>query len=107
MHQLAEAFLSDVAAEIGDYTALVLDDFQEIQESPLAISFMETLASYLPDSLRIIIASRLKPPFPSFARLLANREAALLPTGMLAFTREEVQQYYFLSGEVTFDGKQI
>jgi LuxR family maltose regulon positive regulatory protein len=69
------------------HMALVLDDYQSIEEQSIheALTF---LLEYLPESLRLIIATRTDPPLP-LARLRARHQLQELRTNELRFSREE------------------
>jgi LuxR family transcriptional regulator, maltose regulon positive regulatory protein len=66
---------------------LVLDDYHLIDAPPVHAS-LGFLLEHLPDSLRLVVASRADPPLP-LARLRARGQLAELRERDLRFTREE------------------
>ena len=80
------ALLNELAAASTDHV-LVLDDFHVIGHQDVHES-LEFLVSYLPPTLRIVIASRADPPLP-LARMRVRGELTELRADDLRFSVEE------------------
>ncbi|HET8540664.1 MAG TPA: hypothetical protein VFL83_12415 [Anaeromyxobacter sp.] len=84
----ARDFFEQLGARLRPGTLVVLDDYQEIPEdAPLQRLLPRALAS-LPDTIRVVVASRAAPPAP-FARLLAHGRIATLGEADLDLTEDE------------------
>lgn len=86
----SEAVVTTLVNELADVTGevvLVLDDYHLIQAPPVHAS-LGLLLEHLPDSLRLMLASRADPPLP-LARLRARGQLAELREHDMRFTPEE------------------
>jgi ATP/maltotriose-dependent transcriptional regulator MalT len=81
-----EALLNALSEAEGEYV-LVLDDYHRLHEQRIHES-VEFLLSYLPPTLRLVIASRVDPPLP-LARLRARGELIEVRMADLACTPAE------------------
>ncbi|HLZ59486.1 MAG TPA: LuxR C-terminal-related transcriptional regulator [Ktedonosporobacter sp.] len=70
---------------------LVLDDYQVIEEQPIHEAML-FLLEHLPESMRLIIATRVDPPLP-LARLRARHQLRELRVSDLRFTLEESSRF--------------
>jgi LuxR family maltose regulon positive regulatory protein len=87
--ELAAAF-NAVAAE---RTILVLDGFQNVQESPAVVQAMDLLVPRLPAGCQLILISRTRPTLTSLPRLLTYGQAMRFTAQDLAFTEEETAEW--------------
>jgi ATP/maltotriose-dependent transcriptional regulator MalT len=74
-------------AEVADEVVLVLDDYHLVH-AQLVHASLGFLLEHLPESLRLVLASRADPPLP-LARLRARGQLAELRERDLRFTQEE------------------
>jgi LuxR family maltose regulon positive regulatory protein len=84
---LALSLLLNALSGSEEAHALVLDDYHLITES-LIHQNLEFLLSYLPPSLRVVVASRMDPPLP-LARMRARGELFEIRADDLSCTAEE------------------
>ena len=84
---LVEALINELAAQPGDLTTLVLDDYHLIEAGPVhrQIAF---LVAQLPPGLRLILATRSDPPL-ALARLRVTGRLAELRADNLRFSAGE------------------
>lgn len=84
-----------VASELGQHAeerlVIILDDLHHVTVSDQVMTFLEALVRFLPDTVHLIMASRLKPGLP-LARLEARGELVHLTAQDLSFTRDEASQ---------------
>lgn len=81
---------------------LVLDDLHEIQDRS-TLEGLSYLLDYMPDSMYILMSSRLELPIPGVKRL-ASGTAMVINTGQLQFTAGEIECFIQLSGGQAFNG---
>lgn len=81
--------------------ALFLDDFQ-VLSSKAALSFFKEMFERAPEGLRIFIGSRSLPDV-GLVRLVVNRQAMILRSDDLCFTRQEVERFFAACGEFSVD----
>jgi len=93
---LAGTLANELATLRGPRVLLVLDDFQDVAGQPAVVSFMETLLRLLPDSVRMVIASRSLPPL-GLERMRARGDVFELHSGHLRLTHDELGRLF---GEV-------
>ena len=74
-------------------TALVLDDYQQVDDVPEIREIVRELVVRGPDRLAVVIASRTRPTLP-LARLRAIGEAAEIGTDDLRFDRDETERLF-------------
>lgn len=84
---LVNLFLNDLAQSTTTRTALVLDDFQIIEETAVH-EIVQTLVANRPPMLQLVIATREDPPLP-LAKLRARGELAEARAHDLRFSSEE------------------
>ena len=92
--------VNELSGVHGAYV-LVLDDYHLVQHREIHEG-MEFLLSYLPPSLRVVIASRMDPPLP-IARMRARGELNELRAADLGFTVEEAAAMVRAVGDVSLD----
>ena len=90
---LAGTLVNELATVRGPRILLVLDDFQEVVSQPQVTAFVGTLLRRLPDTLRLVIASRIMPPLP-LDRMRASGEVYELNSDQLRLTREDLARLF-------------
>src|SRR5207244_5931371 len=93
---LAGSLANALAALRGPRVLLVLDDYQEVAGQPAVNAFMEVLLRLLPDTVRVLLASRSLPPL-GLERMRARGDVFELHSGHLRLTRAELGRLF---GEV-------
>jgi LuxR family maltose regulon positive regulatory protein len=88
--ELASALNHEIETGLDRYFALVLDDFQLLEEAEPIIRFFDHLLASLPEQAHLLIVGRAVPPF-RIARLAAQQQVAGLSEEHLRFTPAEVQ----------------
>jgi LuxR family maltose regulon positive regulatory protein len=78
-------------SEIPNNCALVLDDYHCVDTKQIH-NIVESLLDYLPDQLRLVIATRVDPPLP-LARMRVRNQLNELRTADLCFTYDEASQF--------------
>ena len=91
MGTLATRLLEDLAA-IHDELVLVMDDYQHI-ETPELHRFVGQLPELLPPGVRLVLATRVDPPF-SLAKLRLTNELVEIRERDLRFSHEEVRVFF-------------
>lgn len=81
-------FFATLYGSLGDSCVLVMDNCQEALSSAAFRSLLVTAASEAPIGIRLMIASRTRPP-SNFARLRANAKLVVLENDQLRFTEAE------------------
>ena len=79
-------------ADIPSEFVLVLDDYHSIDTKKIQ-HLVEFLVDYLPDQMRLIIATRVDPPLP-LARLRVTNQLNELRTSDLCFTEDETTLFF-------------
>jgi ATP/maltotriose-dependent transcriptional regulator MalT/DNA-binding SARP family transcriptional activator len=77
----------------GPSHLLVLDDFQEVAGHAQVVTMVDTLLRHLPESVRLLIASRSMPPL-ALDRLRARGEVFELDSSHLRLTRDEMDHLF-------------
>jgi LuxR family maltose regulon positive regulatory protein len=100
--------LSQIAARIAEHEEdvwVVLDDFHYVDGSEQVIELVDYLARRIPPNCRLMIASRTRPPLPSLSRLQLIGNVTELTAADLAFTVDEIREFYDASQrrDVTHD----
>ncbi|HEY2955289.1 MAG TPA: tetratricopeptide repeat protein [Candidatus Eisenbacteria bacterium] len=90
---LAGTLANELATLRGPRTLLVLDDFQEVAAQPAVAAFMEALLRLLPETVRLLIASRSLPSL-GLERMRARGDMFELHSGHLRLTREELARLF-------------
>lgn len=98
MPALARTFAHEAETALEELTALVLDDFHEVDESGAVVAFMDELLRLLPDLLRIVLASRTAPRL-TISRLIVERQVFGLGAAELRFTTGELITLLHRAGE--------
>lgn len=86
----AREFFEQLGARLTPGTLMVLDDFQELPEEASLQRLLPGALASLPDSIRVVVASRAAPPAP-FARLLTHGRIAALGEADLNLTDDETR----------------
>lgn len=95
---LARELAQELEDAIESLTVLVLDDYHEVDGSGPVTSFVDELLRLLPDSLRIILASRGIPSL-TVSRLIVDRQVFGLGEADLRFTSGELLTLLRRSGQ--------
>ena len=90
MFSWVNLFINQIASIDGSFT-LILDNFHVIESYNIQL-LMKHLLSYMPDNLRLIIASREPMPF-SVSHMLMREEARIINEDDLAMTYSETAQF--------------
>ncbi len=90
---IVRTLLSELRAWAVTGTALILDDYQHVDDVPEIREIVRELVVRGPDRLAVVIASRTRPTLP-LARLRAIGEAAEIGTDDLRFDREETESLF-------------
>ena len=88
-----DTFLRELGQLPADATALILDDFHLVDDSPEIRHITKELLARAPERLTFVFASRRVPPVP-LARLRALREVAELATDDLRFDEAETERLF-------------
>src|SRR5262245_14396350 len=91
---LARTLAADVYANIPALCLLVLDDFQEVNDSAAVTGFLDELLRLLPENLRVLISSRAYPNLSVFSRLAVEQQLSGIGEPDLRFTGEEVRALF-------------
>ncbi len=73
------------------HTVLILDDVDEIADTPESALLVDALVRHAPRSLHVVVAGRDQPPFRT-ARLIAHGQAREISAADLAFTAAETAE---------------
>ncbi|MFN2198113.1 MAG: hypothetical protein ACK2UW_18480, partial [Anaerolineales bacterium] len=87
---LGVEIVNEMVRHVNDFTILFLDDFHLVGEKQPIVDLMETLLSYLPDQVRLIVASRSVYGIPA-ANLYLRSDLATIGADELRFRTEELQ----------------
>jgi DNA-binding SARP family transcriptional activator len=90
---IVRTLLSELRAWAVVGTALVLDDYQHVDDVPEIREIIRELVVRGPDRLAVVISSRIRPTLP-LARLRAIGEAAEIRTDDLRFDRDETERLF-------------
>ncbi len=90
---IVRTLLSELRAWAVTGTALILDDYQHVDDVPEIREIVRELVVRGPDRLAVVIASRTRPTLP-LARLRAIGEAAEIGTDDLRFDRAETESLF-------------
>ena len=90
---IVRTLLAELRAWAVVGTALVLDDYQQVDDVPEIREIVRELVVRGPDRLAVVIASRTRPTLP-IARLRAIGEAAEIGTDDLRFDRDETERLF-------------
>jgi LuxR family transcriptional regulator, maltose regulon positive regulatory protein len=75
-----------------DYTLLVIDDYQYLDDMPLTRRALELLLERLPEHMHVVLLSRIIPALDTSRQVLADDVGALGPRD-LAFTADEIELF--------------
>jgi DNA-binding SARP family transcriptional activator len=90
---IVRTLLAELRAWAVVGTALILDDYQQVDDVPEIREIVRELVVRGPDRLVVVIASRTRPTLP-LARLRAIGEAAEIGTDDLRFDRDETERLF-------------
>lgn len=93
----AHTVLAELTTRLADHdedTWIFLDDFHSLEGSQEVLGLVDYFAQRLPLNCRLFLASRTQPSLPSLARLRLEGRATELGPAELAFTADEIRQYY-------------
>jgi ATP/maltotriose-dependent transcriptional regulator MalT len=88
---LSVEIVNEMVRKVTDFTLLVLDDYHLVGEKQAIVDLIENILSYLPDQVRIIIASRSVYGIPA-ASLYVRSDLATLSAEDLRFQPEELKK---------------
>ncbi|MCB9135745.1 MAG: tetratricopeptide repeat protein [Anaerolineales bacterium] len=88
---LATAMVNEVVSKVNDFCVLFLDDFHIVGETSAISEFLEAFLDYLPDQLRVVIASRSVYGIPT-AKLYIRNQIAPVGVDDLRFSAEEISE---------------
>ncbi|HEY1354227.1 MAG TPA: LuxR C-terminal-related transcriptional regulator [Ktedonobacteraceae bacterium] len=91
-YEAIQTELTNVLVSLPQEFVLVLDDYHTIQNEAIHTAVI-SLLEYLPWHIRVVIASRTRPPFP-LSRLRAYRQLYELRPADLLFTPPEVELFF-------------
>lgn len=89
---ILRVLVNDIHDNVKDYFAILLDDYQFVDESEEVNSAIIWLLDHLPESCCLIVSTRTTPHFP-LLRLVARQQVAALGNNLLRFTAKEIQQF--------------
>jgi LuxR family maltose regulon positive regulatory protein len=81
----------EVAATIPSRFLLILDDLQKVNESVAVTGFLDDFLRFLPENLRVVLASETDPSLTSLSRLTAEGQLARLEASDLRLRDAEVR----------------
>lgn len=87
---LGVEIVNEMVRQVTDFTLLVLDDYHLVGEKQPIVDLVETILSYLPDQVRVIIASRSVYGIPA-ASLYVRSDLATLSAEDLRFQEDELK----------------
>ncbi len=97
-HHSAAELTADLVASLESPLpkplVVVLDDFETVQDDAEIISAIQHLTLLLPETVRLLILSRVRPTGLPLTRLGLEGRLAVINRGDLAFTREETRQLF-------------
>jgi ATP/maltotriose-dependent transcriptional regulator MalT/DNA-binding SARP family transcriptional activator len=85
--------ISEIDAQIKEDLFIVLDDFQEVNESSQVTGALDFLLGHMPPHLHLIILSRVKPDL-DLSGLAAHRELVEIKEADLSFSPRETSQLF-------------
>jgi LuxR family maltose regulon positive regulatory protein len=85
--------LSQMESRLGSGAYIVLDDFQEVNDSPEVIDALDFILAHLPLNLHLIILSSCELSL-DLSRLRARREVVEVPEEQIRFTAEETSRLF-------------
>lgn len=91
--EVVGTLVNEMVETIPEWFVLILDDFQEVEDSADVCALLTTLLAYLPEHCHLIIASRTIPGGLPFVSLAARRMVAGLGRDDLRFTPDEIQAF--------------
>ena len=89
--------LGELTSQIASHdedTWIFLDDFHCLEGSEKVLGLLDYFTQRLPPNCRLFLASRTHPALPSLARLRLEGRVLELGPAELAFTADEIKQYY-------------
>jgi ATP/maltotriose-dependent transcriptional regulator MalT/DNA-binding SARP family transcriptional activator len=93
LDQVVATFIRELQALDGHATALVLDDYHLVEESPDVRSIVREILARGPERLTLVVLTRRRPVLP-IARLRALGEVAELSTDDLRFQADETERLF-------------
>jgi len=90
---IVRTLLAEIRAWVSSGTALLLDDYQVVDDVPEIREIVRELLVRGPDRLTLVISTRQSPTLP-LARLRALGEIAELSTADLRFDRDEMERLF-------------
>ncbi|NUM48074.1 MAG: tetratricopeptide repeat protein [Anaerolineales bacterium] len=103
---LATALVNEVVAQVDDFCVLFVDDFHLVGEAHAISEFLEVFLDYLPEQLRIVIASRSVYGIPT-AKLYIRDQIATLGVEDLRFRADEIAELVRQNFKTTLPGQAL
>jgi LuxR family maltose regulon positive regulatory protein len=91
------SLLGELTTQIADHddeTWIFLDDFHCVDGSEEVLDLIDYFAQRMPSNSHVFLSSRTVPALPSLARLRLEGRTLELDPRELAFTADEIKQYY-------------
>ncbi len=85
------ALINEIQERIHDYFVIVLDDYQEVEDSQPVNAIVDRLLQYSPEHCHMILSTRTYPLHLSLTTLTARQQTAGLGVNELRFTPAEIQ----------------
>lgn len=89
---LMNSLINELAEKIQQETYFIFDDYHHLTENSIVHRALDYLIEYLPEKIRVIIASRLIPPFPHLAKWRAKQDLFEIYRDAMRFTEEEIKR---------------
>jgi ATP/maltotriose-dependent transcriptional regulator MalT/DNA-binding SARP family transcriptional activator len=93
-------YFRDLFAMLPQRAVLVLDNYQELDESSPLHSVLREAFTEIPETITVLVASRSGPP-PEYARLVAGRMLDHLDWEDLRLTRAEIEALAYRAGPIS------
>jgi DNA-binding SARP family transcriptional activator len=93
VRDLGRRVAEELGAHVEDRLVIVLDDLHHVAADEQVAAFLDALLQHLPETVSLIMASRIRPYLP-LARMQARGELVHLTTADLSFAPDEVRQFF-------------
>ncbi len=98
--------INEMVRYVTDFSVLVLDDYHMVGEQQAVVDLIETLLEYLPDHVRLIMASRSVYGIPA-ANLYVRNDLATISADEMRFRPEELNELIQDHYSVTLSEDQV
>src|SRR5262249_34960375 len=86
--RFVDVLITDAGETLSRRTVVVLDDFHQVEDSPLIVGAVRRLVTYLPDSMHIVLISRTVPDI-GVVHLKSKGSLGVIDQDDLVFTEDE------------------